>query len=365
MRVTVGNAKGLVVGGAYWLAVGALMAIGGAMMLRSYVDVQMADRQSITEQSSQLAEAGVDYAVKTLGESDANWVAWPTSSPFVQSYANGQFSGTVGSVSANGIRDLTVTGTILRNGAAVGDWSLCGHARRWIPSDLYDHVLISADSIVLNGSVLVSGGEDEGQPANVTGKGVKYGGALIQNGAAARVTDLSPTRDPAIDPLPLFDLDWLRNKAKNQGNYYDAARLKDVEDGDDRFPINFYYIIPVNDPITGDPIIPGEANVVFIEGALDVKVNGSEIVGGFFVVPDQTTISRVDVTGNATFNGVIYTLGQATLSGTAQQTGAIWAGGDVTLSGTVDLVYNKLYADAVRDLNIPPQIQLLGYHRCQ
>lgn len=350
--------RGLVVGGAYWAAIMALMALGGAMMFRSYVDVRMSDRQSLTEQSAQLAEAGLDYAVKTLGDSDANWLAWPTSSPFTQSYANGQFSVAAGSV-ANGIRDLTVTGTVLRNGAGAGDWVLCAYARRWIPSDFYDYVITSAGDITVNGNVAVTGG---GPAENdVTGKGLLYAGTYTKNGTAAVVTDTSPTQDPSIDPLPLLNLDWLRDKAKSQGNYYDAARLAS---GDD-FPTNFYKTIPVNDPVTGEVIIPGEPNVVYIEGALDLKLKGTQVVGGFFVVPDTVTTSQLDVTGNATFNGVIYSLGEVKISGTAALLGAVWADGDVTLDGTVDVTYNSLYTNLIEGMNIPPQVQLVGYHRCQ
>lgn len=359
--------RGSIIGGACWLAIGSLLAISGAMAIGSLTETRGADRRYITEQAGQLAEAGLDYAVKQLGDSQVNWAAWPatTSGATTQSYADGRFTVTVDPV-ADGMRRIKAAGEVMRDGAVVGTWTVCAHARRWLPSDFYDYALISAQDVTLDGTVVVTGGELNN---DLTGKGILYGESLTTNGTAVVVTDPSPTKDPSINPLPLLDLDWLRAKARAQGNYYDADRLAAVAQKQDAFPALFYYQLPTVNPLSGQIITPGVPNVVFVEG--DLTLTGNTVVGGFFVVANTANAdAEEDVTneigsrGTTVVDGVIYSLRNVKIAGNAAISGAVWGARDVTVRGNAAVTYNSVFADAIQIMNPPPAIQVMGYHRC-
>lgn len=143
------------------------------------------------------------------------------------------------------------------------------------------------------------------------------------------------THDPSIDPLDLLDLqdfNTLKTISINQGNYNSPYG-----------PTSYWY----NETL-------GIPNVVYLEGDLTLK--GGDSVHGFFVV-GGAAVCNVEIKGNVSVNGCIYTCGDFTVHGGGfglNISGGVWSGGDTNLNGSIDIQYNAGYVAGLLKLDINP-----------
>lgn len=165
------------------------------------------------------------------------------------------------------------------------------------------------------------------------------------------------THDPDISPLALLDFQDLRDRAvsqikpNGQNNLYTTADIG-VKD----FPATFWFDQSDPDPLNWIP------NVVYIEG--DLILRGNLVAGGFIIVGGDI-IENVELGGNASIDGCVYTRGYFQNKGGGNSlnvNGGIWAGDYCTLRGNAKVEYNAAYMDAIRkNINPSTEIQLISW----
>ncbi len=182
------------------------------------------------------------------------------------------------------------------------------------------------NAIYTPGNVSISG-----SAYSVTGN-VRYGGAITPD-PPVNIPPANDIYDPSITTLAEFDFDQLRAMSQGQGNYHDGTP-------DPAFPTSFWKS-------------PGVPNIVFIEGNFDVS-GGNQTVGGFIIVVGDLVYA--EISGNASVDGVIYTLGTCSVLGGGgaafNVNGGIWAGQKVTVTGSTVINYNSDYMYAIQELNL-------------
>lgn len=151
--------------------------------------------------------------------------------------------------------------------------------------------------------------------------------------------------DPSINPLALLDFDFLKQIAISQNNYYPTLNRP--------LPDSFWYNQGAGMP-----------NVVYIE--TDLVMHGTTAIGGFIVVGGNV-VQNVEVTGNASIDGCIYTRGYFRNRGGGSSlnvNGGIWAGNYVDLRGSVTAQYNQTYMDAIRNnVNPSTEVQMISWRK--
>ena len=338
-----------------YLLVLALMAFGSALMARSSMDQRTAQQHLGLLRAFQAAEAGIDDALTRL-RSPVNGY-WDVCTAFT---AEGY---SVQCEEEDGRRHLVSLGTFTAPLSGTTSRQLEVTVQRFVPPNFYDHVSYAAGALdidshaayAIEGSVLVSQ-------------------ALAENiDTSAIVNDNDPpvTVDPTAAPLPQLDLAQLYAIAVSQGNVYDAKRLAAIQQKKDAFPSAFCYDGSPLANTEEDPT-PCEPNVNYI--TTDLVLNGNiGTIGGFFVVvgsvlTDPTVSEDTTVNGSGSIAGAIYTTGQFQVNGGGGSgfnvDGGIWAGTDVDLSGSVNLTCNAAYMNAIKNLHINADVQLLFWRDC-
>lgn len=319
-----------------------LLIILGALILRTISEENIASRYRESQEAFNLAEAGLNWAIIQLTQ-DYNWSgsATPTN------LGRGQYSVTVNPIDDK--REITSYGSIpsLNNFRALR--TIEAVVRKYIPPNFYDSAIYTAEELDLNGNAYkVNGnviyGDDEqaSNTQNITGQ-------VIQ--------------DTSINPLARLNFQQLYNLSQSQGNIYNATRINAVKKKRDSFPTSFWYSLPTdpNDPTTGVP------NIVYVE--TDLELNGNIGIGGFFVVVGDVLTNPAgtfdaEINGNGTIDGCIYTLGTFEVNGGGgglNVNGGVWSGTEAELNGNVTIAYNKDYMDAIKALNINPDVQIISW----
>lgn len=220
---------------------------------------------------------------------------------------------------------------------------------KYIPPDFFDNSVYSGGEVDFNGnSFIVS--NIEPAPDN---KAVRYAGAFEVQKPENIVG--TTTSDTSISPLAMLDFPQLLAISQAQGNYYDTARLA----AKDPYPVSFWYSL-------------GVPNVVYVGGDLTLKGSVGTI-GGFFVVAGDVITNPsgeydATINGNGMIQGAVYTRGEFSVNGGGgglNVDGGVWAGHEVELNGNATITYNKDYMDAIKGLNINPDVQINSWRDTQ
>lgn len=325
-----------------YLVIAVLLIIAAVFMMRSISEKNITTRYKESTEALNLAEAGIDRAINQLRQ-DYNWTG---TGP--QDLGRGQFSISVTDIDEK--RQILSSGFIPSQNNFRARRQIEVVVKQSIPLNFYDNAIYTADELDLNGNayqvngdVIYGDDEEATNTDNITG---------------------TVTQDTSIYPLARLNFQQLYNLSEGQGNVYDAERLDDVKKGNDSFPGSFWYSPPTDpaDPTTGIP------NVVYVEGDLTLKGNIGPM-GGFFVVvgdvlTNPTGTYDATINGNGQIDGGIYTLGEFEVNGGGgglNVLGGIWAGSEAELNGNATVTYNKDYMDAIRALNINPDVQIISW----
>jgi hypothetical protein len=314
-----------------FLAVTVLVIISIGMFLRMLSETRATERRKETAEAFYLAEAAIDKAVSKLPSNMAAETGIPLGS--------GKYS-------------LTIT--VLETGKK---WKALGEG--YVPDlppnarsqkrieaflekkDLVD--LFWDNAIYSAGDVTFIGNSYE-----VDGK-VVYADQIQ---GESRIPADQITYEPDISPLALLDFQYLRQiavsqiKPDGQNNLYTAADI-----GTKAFPASFWF-----NEVAGIP------NVVYVES--DLVLKGNLVAGGFIIVGGDV-IENVELGGNASIDGCVYTRGYFQNKGGGNSlnvNGGIWAGDFCTLRGNAKVKYNKTYMDAIRNnINPSTEVQLISW----
>ena len=235
-----------------------------------------------------------------------------------------------------------------------------------IPLNFYDYPIFTAGDVNFNGNSF-SVVNDE------LGKAVLYGGENdIEH---PDNIEGSIDQDPTVNPIPRLDFEDILDMSleQNTDTYPETGNIYDVSNGgklidpitkeEKALPETFWYIV---DDIDGDGEVDDDENwvpnIVYIQG--DLKINGQiGTIGGFLVVAGDVITNLEDeefedvaIVGEGEIEGVIYTLGELDINGGGTNgleiDGGAWAGAGVTINGSADVLYNKVYMDAIKGLEI-------------
>lgn len=287
-----------------------------------------------------LAEAGIDRALNELRQ-DYKWGGLSS-----VSLGEGEYSV---SVSSEGNRRIIVSsGFIPAEAKFRVKRRIEAVIERVIPPNFYDNAIYCSGEVDLNGNAYsVTGNvlyfDEIDNPTNITGEVVQ---------------------DTSIRPLSRLNFKQLYEMSKSQNNVYDEARLEAVQRGIESFPASFWYIEPSDpeDPTTGKP------NIVYIE--TDLKLRGNiGAIGGFYIVagdiltnPENTYNATIN--GNGKINGCVYTKGEFEINGGAgglNVFGGVWAGEEAELNGNAHIVYNQIYMEAIKALDLHTDFQIISW----
>ena len=317
-----------------------LLILAGALVSYALAEVRAAQRSQASTQALYLAEGGIDQALIQL-RSNYNWTAGYSGIPLG---TTGNYSVSVQSL-AGSRRRLTGQGSSTLLPASVVR-SVETIVQQYIPPNFYDNVIWVSQDL-----------DFEGNAYQVTGN-IRHGDTSPSS--TSHVAG-SVTYDPATDPLPRLNYQQLYNIAQSQGNIYDAAR---IGNGHNVFPTSFWHTPPTdpNDPTTGVP------NVNYI--TTDLVLNGNiGTIGGLFVVvgnvlTDPSATEDTTINGNGQIQGAIYTTGDFRINGGGNGlnvSGGIWTGDQARLNGHATLTYDSTYMNAIKALNINPDVQIVSW----
>lgn len=319
-----------------------LLILLSVFIFRGAQEKDLIQRQKDTYEAFNLAEAGLDRAVTEL-KNDFNWAGIT-----VAALGRGEYSVTVASLSLTE-READCFGYIPSSASARRTTHIKALIRKAVPPNFYKNAVYSAGDVDFNGNSF-SVANNEAPPDN---KAVLYADEYdVQQ--PGNITGTS-TQDASISPLARLDFTQLRAISQGQGNVYDATRLQQVKNGQDSFPSSFWYA-------------PGIPNVVYVEE--DLQLNGNiGTIGGFFVVAgdvltDPSGGADATINGNGQIAGCIYTLGEFTVNGgggNLNVDGGIWAADEIGINGNASVTYNAAYMDAISDLNINPDVQVVAW----
>lgn len=329
------NQKGIVLVVTY-LSILVLLILGSFFITRSISEKRIADAEKDSIQAFYLAEAGIDRALEELR---ANYT-WSGTGAAV-TLGNGQYSV---SVNTNGNeREVTSIGFIPDAATFRIRRFLEVNVKQSLPpANFYDNAIYASKEVDFNGNAYL-----------VDGK-VIYGEGPISD--TDNVTG-TVTQDDSASPLAQLNFAQLYSISQAQGNVYDEDRLDDVKKGNDSFPASFWF-----DEFTNTP------NIVYVESNLELKGNVGTIGGFFVVVGDVITnpggSTDTSINGNGEIAGCIYTTGKFRVNGGGgglNVNGGVWANEEVELNGNATVTYNEDYMNAINDLNLTPDIQLLSW----
>ena len=307
-----------------------------ALISSSFSENAFAIRYLESTQAFWLAEAGISQAISGL-RIDSNLTAIANTA-----LGKGGYSATI-VANPDGTYTVTSQGFIPFNTPFSANRIIQAVVDKLeVPGNFYDYVIWSENNINIIGT-------GQGNFGSVTGD-VISGGSIYTKPENTNPDDIIEgaisTNDPTASPLPLLNFDQLRIISQNQGNFYDAERLKNPS-----FPTSFWY------KYTETEKIP---NIVFLEGNL--VLSGGANVGGFFIVGGDS-IYTTTITGNVGIDGCIYTPGEILVKGGGTNLnidGAIWAG-SVKLEGSITLSYNPEYMQATENFDPGTILQIISW----
>jgi len=304
------NNKGFILITSY-MVVTFLAILSMAFLLTITSQLKQAEARRKGLQSFYLAEAGVDYAIEQLRQSESEDSVPATALKNEEGGDIGTYAVSWEQAEEANQWVIYSTGEITNNNGAVLDNRSVEMVLNRVERDFYSNVLyvdgdgsVKGEAYAINGEVVYSGNFD---------------GLLC-------------CQDSYIAPLEaIFDVTRLETISQSQpGNFYDAQRI--TEEGFDGLGQFFWY--------NPDQEIP---NIIVIEGDLQLTPGS---YGGFFVVKGNATID-----GNANVEGAVYVLGSLTINGggggTVNIHGGAWTK-HADLQGSVDVTYFSTYMDAIK-----------------
>lgn len=316
-----------------YIVIALLLVIAAVFVARAVNENNFVLRYRESKEAFNLAEAGIDRAITELRQ-DYNWAGVSA-----VNLGRGQYSVNITSVDDK--RQILSSGFIPTEANFRARRAIEAVVRKSIPPNFYDNAIYTADELDLNGNAYqVNGnviyGNDEvaGNTGNING---------------------TVTQDTSINPLARLDFQQLYTLSQGQGNVYDSVRLNNVKKGSDSFPASFWYAL-------------GVPNIVYVQD--DLTLNGNVgTIGGFFVVVGDVITNPsgtydATINGNGQIDGCIYTLGEFQVNGGGNGLnvfGGVWAGTEAELNGKVTITYNKDYMDAIKALNINPDVQIISW----
>jgi len=334
--------KGAVILLASYMVIVVLLIIGAVFIIRTINEKNLTYRYKESTEAFNLAEAGINLAIRVLGMN----YGWSGSA--LTDLGRGQYSVNVTSIQDK--RQIISSGFIPSAVNFRAQKTIEAIVRKYIPSNFYDDAIYTAGQLDLNGQAYAVNGN------------VIYGDTK----AATDTQNITGTitQDPSINPLAGLNFQQLYNISQSQGNVYDATRMDKVKKSKDSFPGSFWYRVP-NDPSNPATGVP---NVVYIE--TDLTLNGNiGTIGGLFVVAGNVLTNPLGtydatINGNGQIQGAIYTRGEFQVNGGGgglNVNGGVWSGTETELNGKATITYNKGYMDAIKALNIDPGIQILSW----
>lgn len=317
-----------------------LLILIGIFVFISISEKGISERKKELSVAFYLAEAGIDRALNELRQ-DYNWQGLSS-----VSLGEGEYSVSVGS---EGNRRIVVSSGFIPDEARFRvRRRIEAVIERIIPPNFYDNAIYCAGEVDLNGNAY-----------SVTGNILYFD--EIDN---LRNVTGSVVQDASIRPLTRLNFKQLYEMSKSQNNLYDEARLEAVQRGIENFPTSFWYIEPSDpdDPITGKP------NIVYIE--TDLKLRGNiGTIGGFYVVAGDILtnpegVYNTTINGNGKINGCVYTKGEFEINGGAgglNVFGGVWAGEEAELNGNAHVVYNQIYMEVIKALDLHTDLQIISW----
>ena len=305
-----------------------------------------AQRHKELTEAFYVTEAAIDVGLAKL-PADINDIA-------LTNFVKGQYELDVTEVEANAKWKLVAYGYVPTKASSRATRVIEAYAQRKDLDDFWGYALYSADDINFVGNSY----EVEGA--------VKYADAM--SGSDDYVTPNPPVRDPDIAPLALLDFTYLRNiavsqiKPNGQNNLYRASDL-----GHKTFPSTFWFTraddgVDNNGNGTVDEYAEWIPNVLYIES--DWILTGNETAGGFIIVGGDV-IENVEVRGNASIDGCIYTRGYFQNKGGGNSLnidGGVWTGNYTTLRGNAKIHDNQTYKNAIRqNINPSTAVQMISW----
>lgn len=311
-----------------------LSTLSIGMMLRMVTETRANEHHRDSTEAFYLAEAAIDKAIAKLPSN--------TSPETGVSLGRGKYSLVISVITANKKWRVTGFGYIpdLPPDSRASKKIEAVVEKKDLGDNFWDNAIYSSGDVnFVGGSYTVNG--DVRFAGSVTGN---------QSGVVPPATCIS---DPSISPLPLLDFTNLKSIATSQikpngeNNLYTAS---DIANGKP-FPPTFWF-----DEANSIP------NVVYVEA--DLIITGNTVAGGFIVVGGDV-IEDVELKGNVTIDGCIYTRGYFENKGggnTLNVNGGVWAGNYATLRGNAKIDYNETYMNAIRQ-NIDPstEVQLISW----
>jgi hypothetical protein len=346
------NNKGFILILCYVLIV-SLALLGAGYYYYAINESKLTRRNVYFNQAFYLAETGIDQALKQL-RSTYSW----------NSGFNNQALGSVGTYSVvvttdGNYRKLVSTGKVATSPSSTINYVIEAYAGKTssIPESFFNYEIYGAKdlklcNVTVNGNVIYA---DK----------IKTRKETVINGTT--------TSDDNISPLTSLDFASLKALSQSQGNYYDKDRLKDVKQGSATFPSSFWYDQQNQIP-----------NVIYCESDLHVKGNFGTIAGFFLVVgnvvsKDEDT-ADTHIHGQGIIQGAIYTNGKLHVHAESHDdkqsdddaafdpitiNGNLWVGKDTHIHKNVTLTYNSEYINAIKNLSLGGQVQIVSWRKSE
>ncbi|MFH1778474.1 MAG: pilus assembly PilX N-terminal domain-containing protein [Candidatus Omnitrophota bacterium] len=307
-----------------FLVITVLVILSVSMLARIIGETRSAERHKESTEAFYLAEAAIDKAIAKLPSN--------SDSETGVSLGTGKYSLTIYTIEAGKKWKVVGEGFVpdVPPNARANYRIEAFLQKKDLDDNFWSNAIYSAGNVSFTGTAY-----------SVTGD-VRYAGSISGEGNIP-LENIKP--DPSISPLALLDFDYLKQIAISQNNYYPTV--------DRPLPTSFWY-----NPTEGVP------NVVYIE--TDLIMHGTTSVGGFVIVGGNI-VQNVEITGNASINGCVYTRGYFKNLGGGSSlnvNGSVWAGNYVDLRGSITAQYNQAYMDAIRN-NINPgtEVQIISWRK--
>lgn len=308
-----------------------LVIISMGMFVRMFSESRAAERHRDNAVAFYMAEAAVDSAIRQLSLSSSNTA--PSSGILGTGNGAGRYSFTITTFIFRSAWEVVGTGYVPSAGAPRAQKTIKAVLAKKDLSDFFwDNAITSAGPVVFNGDAYTVTSPD--------GKwDVRYGTTISGDD---EIPLEKKAEDPNVSPLPRLDFELLQEMAAAQNHVYTGY--------DKDMPQTFWNI-------------NGQPNIVYITGTLDMT--GQETIGGFIIVGGDV-ITDVDMTGNSSIDGCIYTRGHFQNKGGGNQlniNGGLWAGdAGCTLNGSITITYNEEYMNAIRSIPlIGADVQLISW----
>lgn len=307
-----------------FLVITVLVILSVSMLARIIGETRSAERHKESTEAFYLAEAAIDEAIAKLPSNSAPETG--------VSLGTGKYSLTIYTIEAG--KKWRVIGEGFVPNVPPNARATCRIEaflqKKDLEENFWNNAIYSAGNVSFSGTAY-----------SVTGD-VRYAGSISGEGNIP-LENRKP--DPSINPLTSLDFDYLKQIAISQNNYY--------ETGDTSYPPSFWY-----NEAEGIP------NVVYIE--TDLIMRGNTSVGGFVVVGGNI-VQDVEITGNASIDGCVYTRGYFRNLGGGSSlniNGGVWAGNYVDLRGSIVAQYNQAYMDAIRyEIDPSADVQIISWRK--